>query len=504
MIHSIEFLRLQAKKLRQLVEAGDASALERVGKYVDTSGPALKHADFLHVIANEHGFGSWPKLKFATQQSTMDRAQKAERLERALYNGQTWVADMLLESMPELAHANIGIECALYDVDAVRKRLTADPDAALRAANGRTPILHLAFSKHFHGQDDTAPMIRVAELLKAHGANIDDTYAFPDDEASRLSALYGALGHADNMVLARWLLENGANPDDNESLYHATELGHLEGLRLMLEHGARIDGTNALARMLDFNDPEGVRLLLEAGADPNEGARAHPSGEPGYALCALHHAARRRCSGQIAQLLLDHGAEGRTLQFGHSAYALARMYGNADFARALERAGQATALGPNEAIIARAATQQVEEKVDAAALGDEQRRMLCRILAFDAPLAHLKRLVGVGLDPDAVEEMGMPAIHVAGWEGHADAVEFLLGLAPDLTLKNSYGGDLMGTILHGADNCPAASRREHARCAALVLEAGAPLHRYDIDHCAAPDLRDWLANWADEHPDRVV
>ena len=504
MNHSLEFLRLQAKKLRQLVEAGDPSALRRVGRFVDASKSTLKHADLLHVIANEHGFESWPKLKFATQQSTMDRAQKAERLERALYHGQDWVADALVESTPELERANIGIECALYDVDAVQERLTVDPTAALRAVGGRTPILHLAFSKHFRRQEDTTRMIQVAELLKAHGADTSDTYPFNGDEASQLSALYGALGHANNMVLARWLLENGADPDDNESLYHSTELGHLEGLRLMLEYGAKIEGTNALARMLDFNDPEGARLLLEAGADPNEGAQAHPSGEPSYALCALHHAARRRCSGQIAQLLLDHGADGRTLQFGHSAYALARMYGNTDFARVLEQADQATALSPNEAIIARAATEQVEETVDATALSDEQRRMLCRVLAFDHPLPHLKRLIGVGLDPDAVEEMGMPAIHIAGWEGHADAVEFLLGFAPDLTRKNSYGGDLMGTILHGASNCPAASRREHPRCAALALEAGAPLHRHDIDYCAAPDLRDWLADWAAEHPDRLI
>lgn len=504
MSHSLEFLRLQAKKLRQLSEAGDADALRRISAFVDISTSPLKHADFLHVIAKENGFESWPKLKFTTQQSVMDRAQKLTRLERALYHGQTWIVEALLDDMPELAQANIGIECALYDLDAVQKRLTANPDAAVRDVNGRTPILHLAFSQDFRRQNDTTRMIKVAEVLKAHGANLDDTYTLDEDETSQLSALYGAMGHANNMVLARWLLENGASPDDNESLYHSTELGHLDGLRLMLEFGAKIDGTNALARMLDFNDSEGTRLLLEAGANPNEGAQPHPSGAPSYALCALHHGARRGCSKDIAQLLLDYGAEGRNLQFGHSAYALAQMYGNAGFARVLEQAGQATTLNSNEAIIAQAATEEVSKKVDVGALSDEQRRMLCRILAFDTPLEHLKRLIGVGLDPDVVEEMGMPAIHVAGWQGHADSVAFLLGFAPDLTRKNDYGGDLMGTILHGASNCPAAPRRAHDRCAELALEAGAPLHRYDIDHCDAADLRDWLTNWAAENPDRVV
>lgn len=504
MSHSMDFLRQQAKKLRRLAEAGDTDALARIGRFVAESQAHLKHADYLHVIANENGHASWPKLKFAYEQSAMDHTQKVARLEEALYHGQTWMSDALLSGSPDLAHANMGIACALYDVDAVRRRLAEDPEAAKRAVHGRTPMLHLAFSKDFRRQGETTAMLTIAELLKAHGGNVDDTYPFEGDDASQLSALYGALGHAGNMVLARWLLENGANPDDNESLYHATELGHLDGLRLMLTYGATIDGTNALARMLDFNNPEGARLLLEAGADPNEGARPHPSGEPSYALCALHHAARRQCSGEIAQTLLDHGAKGRNLQDGHSAYALAKMYGNDAFAHVLEQAGQATELDMNEAIIARAAKEPAQATLDMAKLSDEQKRMLCRILAFDTPLPHLKRLIAAGLDADTPEEMGMPALHIAGWEGHADALAYLLTLSPDLAHKNKYGGDLMGTILHGASHCAAAPARDHARCAALALEAGLPLHRADIDHCAEPDLREWLSQWASEHPDRLV
>ena len=156
------------------------------------------------------------------------------------------------------------------------------------------------------------------------------------------------------------------------------------------------------------------------------------------------------------------------------------------------------------AIIAGAMSGEVTDKVKTANLSDEQKRMLCRILGFEDPLEKIKRLIAIGLDPDEAEEMGMPAIHVAGWEGHADAVEFLLAFDPDLTMKNAYGGDLMGTILHGADFCPAAARRDHARCAELVLGAGAKLHRHDIEHCGVPDLKDWLSVWAEEHPDRVV
>ncbi|MBO9398986.1 ankyrin repeat domain-containing protein [Shimia sp. R9_2] len=504
MTHTVDHLRQQAKKLRHRFEMGDPEALQRVGRFIKPQEAPLKHADYLHVIANESGFDSWPKLKFAREQAAMDFAQKAARLEQALYHGQFWVIDALLSESPDLGHANLGLACALYDLESVRQHLSKDPEAAVRRINGRTPLLHLTFSKAFKRQNKAAEMLGIAEMLKDHGADLNDCYAYGGDNSSSLSALYGALGHADNIVLARWLLENGASPDDNESLYHATELGHLEGLRLMLAHGATIAGTNALARMLDFDNIEGVQLLLEAGADPNEGAQPHPSGEPSYAISALHHAARRRSSPEIARLLLRHGAEGRTLQFGHSAYALAMMYGNNAFAHVLAEAGQSTDMSASEALIAGAATEGSQGKVDAITLTNEQRRMLCRIVGFDDPLSHVMRLVGIGLDPNVREEMGMPAIQVAGWEGQAAVVEYLLTLSPDLTLKNNYGGDLLGTIMHGAGHCPKAPVRDHILCAELALEAGVPLHRGDIEHCADAEMRAWLQQWASAHADRVI
>ena len=87
----------------------------------------------------------------------------------------------------------------------------------------RTPILHLAFSRHLHGDGDTEDMLKVARLLVDAGADSSDGYIAEPGSDHALSALYGAIGHGDNPVLGRFLLEAGANPNDNESLYHATE-----------------------------------------------------------------------------------------------------------------------------------------------------------------------------------------------------------------------------------------------------------------------------------------
>ena len=100
--------------------------------------------------------------------------------------------------------------------------------------------------------------------------------------------------------------------------------------------------------------------------------------------------------------------------------------------------------------------------------------------------------------------MGMPAIHIAGWEGQAEALRWLLEYRPDLRLKNKYGGDLMGTILHGLENCPSANTRNHIECVRLVLGAGSPLHRQDIKFCGVPAVQAFLEEWAEKHPECLI
>ncbi|MEX3007325.1 ankyrin repeat domain-containing protein [Hoeflea sp. TYP-13] len=504
MPNSIDYLRRQAKQLKRDFAAGDAEALARA-KAVFPTVETLKHADALHVIARENGHESWPRLKLAIETAAMNRAQREERLRIALYYGQHWVTKALLKEDPDLGSDNPGLQIALYDRAAVEKALAADPASATRLIGVRSPILHLAFSRHIHAVPDRRDdMIAIAEALVRHGADVNDSCPAEPGSEHRLSALYGALGHADNTALAKWLLEHGADPNDNESLYHSTELGHHDGLKLLLKHGADPAGTNALPRAMDFDDLGAVRLLLAAGADPNEGIATHPSGQPALTVPALHQAARRMCSSELAELLIAHGADGTLAYQGHTAYALARMFGNDAVANALESAGQATALSRAERLLADAAAGKVSGRIDPNELTDEARRILGRVISSSGRLDHVKNLCALGIDPNWTDEMGMPAIHIAGWEGQAEAVEWLLTFNPDLSRKNDYGGDLLGTIIHGAEFCPARDTRNHTACAQMVLAEGATLRRSEIELCGAEGLAEFLAGWAQSHPAQVV
>ncbi|MEM9104917.1 MAG: ankyrin repeat domain-containing protein [Pseudomonadota bacterium] len=507
MTKSLEQLRRDAKTLGKALAVGDEGARLRVhGIVPEPSNGAYKHADCLHVIARETGYASWPALKLAVETQGMDRTQKQGRLRWALFNGAHETVDYLLSDQPDLPDGEVPLLVALYDVKAMRTILERDPKAATRDYPPRRPMCHLAFSRHIKAapekQDD---MLAMAELLLAHGAEVNDRFHFDPDSEHRLSALYGAIGHADNMPLAKWLLDHGANPDDDESLYHATELGHTEGLELLLAHGADPKGTNALPRAIDFNSIDAVRLLLEGGADPNEGIAPHPSGEPSLVIPALHQAARRMASGNIAQLLIDKGANPDIVSRGHTPYAFARIFGNHDVADILEKAGASTRLSPIEAQLARAADgdHRADDRVDMEAVPDEMKYLLCRLVWREGTLPHMQRLIAMGFDPDLADEMGMPPLHLAGWEGMADVMAYFLGLNPDLEHVNAYGGTLLSTIVHGSENCPQRVRRHHIECARMALECGVALPRKAPQFATAPDMIEFLTDWADQHPEQV-
>ena len=505
MKNSIEQLSRYAKALRKAFKAGERSAIARVNAIIPNAA-SFKHADALHVVAREAGFDSWPKLKFAKEAATLDREAKADRLKMALYLGQHWVAEALLAETPDLGRDNLGLICALYDVEALEVALRRDSSLVTQTIGIRKPLLHLTFSNHVNGQGSERNMLTAARLLVDAGAEVDDTFPFNGDENSPLSALYGAIGHVRNIPLARFLLEAGANPNDNESLYHSTEMGHCDGLRLLLDHGAQPAGTNAIPRALDFNDHEAVELLLKAGADPNEGITPAPSGEASFVIPALHQAARRMCDRRMISILLEGGADPSKPYQGISPYAISRVYGNVEAASLIAEAGGDTKLSDVESLLAAAADGKVPagQFVDVGKLNEEYRNLIRAILAMPERLEHVKRLVAIGVEYDYPDAQGLTPVQIAGWEGLPDIMQYFLELKPDLSHVNGYGGTLFSTILHGSENCPSSSERDHIGCMRLALHEGVALPKGALRNAGNAEMSAFLADWAAAKPGQVV
>ncbi|MEX3017838.1 ankyrin repeat domain-containing protein [Gymnodinialimonas hymeniacidonis] len=507
-IRSIDQLRRDATALKKAYHGEDRGAFLRIqNHHPRPDGAPLKHADFLHVVAREQGFASWPHLKLAAETHGMDRAARQQRLGIALANGQDFVVRQLLADDPDLPNGNIGLACRLYLKDEVARILAASPSAATKPAPVNPPLCMMAQSKAIHlFPDREADMLAIADLLLSKGADPNYGTPYESDPAHKLSTLYFALGHANNMALSEWLLDHGADPNDGESLYHATELGHHGGLRLLLAHGADPSGTNALLRAMDFHDVEAVRLLLEAGAKPDDFNDAEVGGETPWVVPALHQAARRMSPPEMVKLLLDHGADPKRAYEGMTPYAYARVFGNAALADLLRDRGHATPLSPEEALLAQAADGDVPDGafINPDNLPEGCRNIIRQILHLPGKLPHVQRLVAIGVETDRPDSEGLTPLQVAGWEGLPEVMAYLLHQKPDLGHINGYGGTLFSTILHGAENNPARQGRDYIACLRLALEEGVALPRAAPERAGDPEIAAFLKDWAEAHPGQVV
>ncbi len=507
MTDHLDPFRRAAKALRKSHLMGDHQAVARLRAHPPRSELSeLKHADYLHVIALENSFASWPQLKLAVETQGMDRAQKQQRLKIALFHGQGWVVDTLMQETPDLAEGLFGLQVAMYDVDAVRSALWDDPTLATKMAGPRTPMLHLAFSKMIHQWPDRRDaMIDIADMLLKAGADVNDATPATPEQGGALSALYGAIGHANNMVLGQWLLDHGANPNDKESLYHATELGHHDGLAMLLAHGADPAGTNALYRAMDFNDHVAVDMLLKAGARADDFNGEPQGGEAPHVFPALHQAARRMNDGAMIDLLLAAGADPRAMFKGVTVYSAACVYGNADLVDRLTALGVTPALTDQEQILSAAAQQKPPGGfLDPAKMPTVYRDIIREILHLPGKDAHLRALVAAGAEWDKPDDQGLTPIQIAGWEGRPELVQYFLSLGPDLTHVNGYGGTLLSTIVHGSENCPERANRDHIECARIVLDHGVALPKRMGDLAGMPEMAAFLIDWAAAHPGQVV
>jgi ankyrin repeat protein len=271
--------------------------------------PRLSNAQF-H-IAREYGFPSWRELK-AWVESHGAAAADQEALRKrwlVLVYGRHFdpprpaAAARLLEQHPELQ----GVDGATL---------------------GMPPLVAVTHSGLLRVPEHADRLrARVRELL-ARGDDPNQSWENPAFPGHPLSALYGAAGVNRDPELTRVLLEAGANPNDNESLYHSVESRDLACTRLLLKAGARVTGTNALFRVLDFDNLEGLKLLLANGGDANE--------RSGGLNCPIHHALRRRRSLAHVEALLEAGADPTaTTRDGVTPYRLALRYGLPEIAARL-------------------------------------------------------------------------------------------------------------------------------------------------------------------------
>ena len=324
------------------------------------------------------------------------------------------------------------------------------------------------------------PTTALARDLIARGA---DPNGFFVNEYGNMSALYGAAGIRHDPELTRALLEAGANPNDGESLYHATEAESPECVRILLEHGAQTGGSNALAHALDNERLEHVRLLLEHGADPNESFY-------------LVHAVRRGRGPETIELLVSSGADldrpgGETWRGDvplRTPYQHAVLRGKDDLAQLLERLGASTELDPADAAVASIArgerpTTPLPETLDP----DAQE-----VLVLSAQRGKLDLVLDVVGPQFSGVVGGSPAgtlLHHAAWIGSVQNVERLLERGADPDARAHFDTPLAWAA-HGSRDYDGADS-DHVGVAERLVAAGAKIEPRFLELADGP-LAEWL------------
>jgi ankyrin repeat protein len=449
---SLEQLRKQAKDLLRARRAGDPEAVARVAAH-DPSEP-LKLTGAQLVIAREHGFPSWPRLR-----AYVDRVaahgpglQHAYHEDLNYYEGR---ADGLLAS------AQDGTEGAL----------AAFSDAPLTKAGARTAVARA------HGFASWPALRRHVSTLRDTGEPF--ACAYRAIEAHNLEALGAVLDRFPDLVAAR-----GTNGNDLLGMAGATCDERLTGL--LLERGADPTSANAhgwtpLHQAAYTAQTSLARTLLDAGARPDVSAR----GDGGTPLVVALFWGHRG----VAELLAERSLAPRNLRV---AAGLGRVELIDELAGTPEAGAHRGFYRPHSGFPAWQPTDDPREVLDEAFAWAARSD---RVEALDALLAHgarldadvyqgsalmwaaatgrvaaIERLIALGADPNGRSRFGGPEhgvgtvpLHLAAQSGHVDAIAALLAAGADPTLRDElYDGTPADWAGHGGNDAAAELLRGHA------------------------------------------
>jgi len=406
-------------------------------------------------------------------------------------------ANAILSAHPEIATSDIFAAAILGDDVAVRRFLAADGRTATATGGPRDwdALTHLCFSRYLRlDRSRSEGFVRTATALLDAGASANtgwfETHHQPEPEWE--SALYGAAGVAHHPELTRLLLERGADPNDEETPYHAPETRDNTALKILVDSGKLNSDSLAtiLLRKTDWHDYEGITWLLEHGVNPNLTGR--------WGKTALHNAILRDNDLAIIEILLDHGADptlvatrpdrSPTPSSGQSAIAMAARRGRGDVLEAFERRGIPLDLHGVERLLAVCARHDTAE-VRAVAAREPQLVTDVRadggtFLATFAGVGNadgVRHLLDLGVDVGARFAEGdgyfdiaksSLAIHVAAWRANHATVRLLITRGSPIDEPDGNGRTPLALAVRACVDSYWAERRSPESVQAL-LAAGA-------------------------------
>ncbi|WP_298844221.1 ankyrin repeat domain-containing protein [uncultured Roseobacter sp.] len=494
---SLEYLKKQAKRLLRAAKSNNPTALAKIGPYFgDPSQISLQQAQL--VIARDHGFSSWTRLKRHIQSGAWSEETTEQRANRFLdlacihyapdpgnrSSAEFEQAEALLRTHPEIARYSLHAAAAAGDTAAVRDLLAQKPETVDHRGGPFhwTPLMYAAYAR----LPGTSSFPAGKALLDA-GA--DPNAHFMSFGTYRFAALTGVFGdgeggvvrqppHPDMVPFARALLEAGANPNDSQGAYNRCFSPDNTHLELMLEYG------------LKDSDPTDW-WLTAPDRDPADHRTMHFQ-----LIIALRWGFADR-----ARLLIEHGVDidtpdnnyYPTYTVGYTPYQVALLRGMPEIAELIRaKGGRADPLGSTDAFRAACMRGDSDEAralaPDAMGADPETDQELLREAAGNGNLAAVQTMIGLGfgLSPRGTRT----PLHAAAYKGHTDVLLALIRAGADTTLRDpDYDTP---PLVHAMHNFQTEATEILMGCP-MDIFAAAALGRADLVEAALSDDKN-LAN----------
>jgi ankyrin repeat protein len=393
----------------------------------------------------------------------------------------------MVREEPGLFAGDAWLACATGEEAGVAAAIAADPARVNRKGGpvGMPPLVAVTHSALIGEAGFEAGLMACARLLLAAGADANSSWTNADWPEWPLSALYGAAGRTHHEGMTRLLLDAGANPDDNESVYHSLESEDETCMRLLLDAGAKLAGTNAVAKILDYDRIEMLKLLLARGGDARESAW-------------MHHAILRGRSIEHMRALVKGGADPRAVnKDGISVFRWARMFGREDVVALLADAGVSESSTAEDEFVAAcsggdeagARLLLAQEPGIVGRLSQIQLEMLPLMAGlgrFDA----VKTMLAVGWPLEVKADWGATALNHAVFSGNAAMVKLLLEAGADWRTEHDYRDNAIGTLSWASRWREGAG--DYVGCARAMVDGGVPVAAY-TDYGFSEEVEAYLA-----------
>jgi ankyrin repeat protein len=435
---SLEQLRNRARDLQRAHRAGDAEARARVAQHhLGPVAAPLKLSTAQLVVAREHNFSSWPRLR-----AYVDRVSAhGPELQHAYHDDLDYYAGRAHGLRASAEDGTPGAVAAF-----ARQGLPVTEDGA------RTVVARM------HGFPSWPALRRHVAALR-NGGGEPFARAYRALEAHDQAALAAELDRFPALVTA-----SGTN--GNDLLGMATATGDARTVRLLLERGAAPAHANAhgwtpLHQTAYSNQSALAALLLDAGAPPGAEAR----GEGGTPLIAALFWGHR----ETAELLAERGGPqppNLRVAAGLGLVDLVEELVGRDGRPAPEAGARRGFYRPHSGFPAWRPSDDPQEALDEAlawAARSDRTDVLDVLVARGARVdadvyrgtalawaaatgrtSAIERLLALGADPSGRSTFGGPthgdgvsALHLAAQNGHVAAVRALLAGGADPTVKDA-------------------------------------------------------------------